>query len=382
MIYLDNGATSFPKPPEVIDAVADVMTCYCANPGRSGHDMAMKMARGIAETRQELSKLLEIDTPERILFTKNCTEAINLALKGILHAGDHVITTSMEHNSVIRPLRHLERSGVQVTVLPCDRRGRLSVDLVRKAIRVNTRMILITAASNVTGTKMPLKELGRLALRHGILFMVDGAQGVGHMKISVKEQHIDLLAAPGHKGLLGPQGTGFLYIKEGIALRPLLEGGTGTRSKEQKQPCEFPEGYEAGTVNGPGIIGLGEGVRVLNRVGVDVIEAYEEKITGRLQNGLAEIPNVLLYGPQDCREKTAVVAMNIVGMNCEKVALLLNDEFDIATRAGFHCSGLAHQTIGTGDLGCVRLCPGVYTSEREIEEAIAAVREIAARVEA
>lgn len=378
MIYLDNGATSFPKPPEVLDAMFYAMSSYGANPGRSGHDMAIKMAKGIYDTRRELAKFLDIESPQQILFTKNCTEAINLGLKGLLRPGDHVITTSMEHNSVIRPLRQMEQDGLEITILDCDRAGRLSTELVRKAIRRNTKLMVVTAASNVTGTKMPLEELGRITLRYGILFMVDGAQGIGHMPISVRKQHIDLLAAPGHKGLLGPQGTGFLYVKEGIELASLLEGGTGSKSLEQLQPHDVPEGYEAGTVNGPGIIGLGEGTCVLNRIGIEVIESCEGKRTEQLQRGLMEIPGVVLYGPEDCREKTAVVAMNIRGMDCEEVALLLNDEFDIAVRAGFHCSGLAHRTIGTETTGCVRFCPGIYTSEGEIDRTIEAVRQIAA----
>ncbi|MDO4545154.1 MAG: aminotransferase class V-fold PLP-dependent enzyme [Bacillota bacterium] len=378
MIYLDNGATSFPKPPEVIETVMDVMSNYCANPGRSGHFQAARTAQEIFKTRLALARLFQIEDPGQLIFTKNCTEALNLALKGILREGDHVITSSMEHNSVMRPLHRLRKKGVETTVVRCDERGRISIKDIREAIRPNTRMIVMTAASNVTGTKMPLEEIGRIALRKGILFMVDGAQGAGHMDLDVKKNHIDILAVPGHKGLLGPQGTGFLYAKEDLSMTPLLEGGTGSHSKELSQPDEFPEGYEAGTVNAPGIIGLGAAARLVNKIGIEAIAEHERKLTENLQYGLKKIKNVRLYGPDDTHEKTPVVAMNIAGLDCEEVASLLNDRYGIAVRAGFHCSGAAHETIGTGNTGCVRLCPGFYTGENEIEETIRAIGEIAA----
>ena len=239
-------------------------------------------------------------------------------------------------------------------------------------------MIVLTAASNVTGTLMPLEEVGRMALRRGILFCVDGAQGAGHMVIEAKAQHIDLLAAPGHKGLLGPQGTGFLYVRPGLFLRPLLAGGTGSRSRELEQPLDFPDGYEAGTVNAPGIIGLGAGVRLLNKIGIEAVCQHERELTEKLQRGLRAIGGVTVYGPSDCREKTAVAAWNLEGRPCEEIALALNDRFGIAVRAGLHCSGLAHETIGTQDIGCVRMCPGFYTGEEEIRKTLEAVRELAA----
>ena len=378
MIYLDNGATSYPKPPEVSETIMDVTVNYCANPGRAGHFMAARTAQEIFKTRLSVARLFNIENPGRIVFTKNCTDSINMALKGVLLPGDHVITTSMEHNSVLRPLHSLKQNGVKVSTVKCDKAGRLSVNDVKKEITPRTRLIVMTAASNVTGTKMPVEETGRLALRNGILFMVDGAQGAGHMDIDVKKQHIDILAAPGHKGLLGPQGTGFLYVREGIYMAPFLDGGTGSRSKDLEQPVDFPEGYEAGTVNSPGIIALGAAVRVISKLGIDVIEEHERRLTEKLQRGLSEIPGIELYGPEDTYEKTAVVAMNIHGIDCEEVADVFNNRYGIAVRAGFHCSGAAHETIGTEKTGCVRLCPSIYTTEKEIEETIAAAAEIAA----
>lgn len=379
MIYMDNGATSFPKPPEVMEAYIDALANYCANPGRSGHFMAARTAQEIYKTRLAVAHLFQMDDPGRIIFTKNCTEGLNLALYGVLREGDHVITTSMEHNSVVRPLYALQRKGVSATFVRCDGDGQLDPASIKGAVKERTRLIIMTAASNVTGTKMPLEEVGRIALRKGILFAVDGAQGAGHMDLDVRKNHIDILAVPGHKGLLGPQGTGFLYVRKGIALEPLMMGGTGTQSKEIRQPLDFPEGYEAGTVNAPGIIALGAGVRMISRIGISVIEEHERRITEKLQRGLAAIPGVKLYGPMDTHKKTPVIAMNIAGMDSEEVAAVFNDRYGIAVRAGFHCSGMAHETIGTGDGGCVRICPGFYTGERDVEEVVAAVAQIASR---
>lgn len=382
MIYMDNGATSYPKPPEVIEKMIDVMAGYCANPGRSGHFMAAKTAHEIYKSRLALARVFNICDPGRLVFTKNCTESLNLAIKGILTEGDHVITSSMEHNSVIRPLRALEKKGVQTTFITCASDGSIDPKDITRAIRAgrstgNTKMIIITAASNVTGTKMPIEQIGRIAVRNGIIFMVDGAQGAGHMDLDVRRNHIDVLAAPGHKGLLGPQGTGILYVRNGIELKPLMEGGTGSRSCDEYQPGDFPEGYEAGTVNAPGIIALGTAAEFINKIGIEAIEEHERRLTEKLQKNLAKIEGVHIYGPEDTCRKTAVVAMNINGIDCEEAAARLNDEYGIAVRAGFHCSCMAHQTIGTKEIGCIRICPGFYTAEKEIDQVIAAVREIA-----
>lgn len=379
MIYMDNGATSFPKPQEVLETLIDVTANYCANPGRSGHFMAARTAQEIYKTRLAAAQLFNIEDAGRIVFTKNCTESLNLALKGILREGDHVVTTSMEHNSVIRPLIELRKKGVSTTFISCRQDGSVSTEDIKSAIRKNTKLIVMTAASNVTGTIMPLEETGRIAVRRGVLFMVDGAQGAGHMELDVKKNHIDILAAPGHKGLLGAQGTGLLYIREGIEIQPLLAGGTGSKSKQEEQPQDFPEGYEAGTVNAPGIIALGAAIRFINRIGVRAIENHERKLTQKLQTGLKKIAGVQLYGPENVADKTAVIAMNIRGIDCEEAAGLLNDKYGIAVRAGFHCSPRAHETIGTADTGCIRICPGFYTSEKELEAVIRAIREIAGR---
>lgn len=376
MIYLDNGATSFPKPNQVLESFIEATNKYCGNPGRAGHDMAMKTAREIYRTRKTLAEFFNIEDANRLIFTKNCTEGINLALKGVLREGDHVVTTTMEHNAVVRTLDELEARGVEVTFIRCSKDGRLCIKDLQEGITSKTRMIVVTAASNVIGTKMPLEEIGRLALRKGILFMVDGAQGAGHMNIDVKKSHIDILAISGHKGLMGLQGTGAVYIREGIEVRPLICGGTGTKSMEEKQPDDFPEGFEAGTLNGPGIIALGTAVRYIKKIGVDVIALHENGLAKRLQEGLKRVDGVELYGPKDMNKKTAVVAFNIDGIDCEEVAAILNDEYGIAVRAGYQCSGKAHETMGTEKRGCVRVCPGFYTSEKDIDGLIVAIKNI------
>lgn len=377
MIYLDNGATSFPKPPEVLAAFMEAAEDYCANPGRSSHFMAARTAHEIFRARLAIASLFGIEDPGRIVFTKNCTEAINIALAGILRRGDHVVTSSMEHNSVMRPLWHLAGKGVEVTVVKCDRRGRLPLLDLAAAVRKNTRMIVLTAASNVTGTRMPVREAGKIAASSKALFMVDAAQGAGHIPLDVKRDHIDIMAAPGHKGLLGPQGTGFLYVREGTEPEPLLKGGTGTKSMDIWQPRDFPDGYEAGTLNSPGIIALGEGARFINRQGIESIEKKERMLTEALRKGLSSISKVELYGPLSAEDTTAVVAANIRGMDCEEAARILSDRFAIGVRAGFHCSGYAHRTIGTGKKGALRFCPGIYTSEDDIEKTLEAVEYIA-----
>lgn len=379
MIYLDNGATSFPKPPGMIAVMERCMAIYCGNPGRSGHDMSMRTGEEVYKARRALAKLFGIVEPERILFTKNATEALNQGIRGVLTQGDHVITTAMEHNSVLRPLKELESEGIAHTIIGCGRDGMVSPAAVEEAIRPNTKLIVCTHASNVTGTIMPVTEIGALAQEHGILFLVDGAQSAGSVPIDVARMNIDLLAVPGHKGLLGPLGTGMLYVREGLTPKPLLFGGTGTESKKRKQPCEFPEGYEAGTINAPGIIGLSHGAEFVWKTGVDRIGKYEEELTRPLDESLRAMNGVTVYGPEDCSRKTAIVTFNVDGKGCEQVAQELNNHFGIAVRAGFHCAGLAHKSIGTWEEGAVRMSPGPFNTKKEIAKVIDAVYKISLR---
>lgn len=378
MIYLDNAATSYPKPRGMVAAMEECILKYCGNPGRSGHSMSMRTGEEVYHARRKIARLFNIEQAERLVFTKNTTEALNMGLKGVLLPGDHVITTSMEHNSVLRPLKALEKRGIRQSIIRADREGFVKPSDFEKAIRPETRLIAVTAASNVTGTKMPLEEIGELARKRGILFLVDGAQGAGSMEIDVKKMNISMLAFPGHKGLLGPRGTGALYIDPELKLNHIMEGGTGTDSKSRLQPCEFPDGYEAGTINAPAIIGLGYSAEFVEKIGPEVIGKYEEELIGWLDERLDEMDFVTRYGPQACR-KTGISLINIRGAAAEEVTSILSSRYGIAVRGGFHCAGLAHKTIGTWDEGAVRISVGPFNTRRDMEKLTDAIREIGRR---
>ena len=378
MIYLDNAATSYPKPRGMVAAMEECILKYCGNPGRSGHSMSMKTGEEVYHARRKIASLFGIKQPERLVFTQNTTEALNMGLKGVLQSGDNVITTTMEHNSVLRPLKALEKRGVSQSVIRADREGFIKASEIEKAIRKDTKLIAITAASNVTGTRMPLEEIGELARRRGILFLVDGAQGAGSMAIDVEKMHIDMLAFPGHKGLLGPQGTGALYVSPEIRLKHIMEGGTGTDSKSRFQPCEFPEGYEAGTINAPAIIGLGYSAEFVEKIGPEVIGKYEEELIEWLDERLDEMDFVKRYGPDACR-KTGISLINIRGVGAEEVTSILSSKYGIAVRGGYHCAGLAHKTIGTWDEGAIRISVGPFNTRKDMEKLADAIREIGYR---
>ena len=378
MIYLDNAATSYPKPRGMVAAIEECILKYCGNPGRSGHSMSMKTGEEVYHARRKIASLFGIKQPERLVFTQNTTEALNMGLKGVLQSGDNVITTTMEHNSVLRPLKALEKRGVSQSVIRADREGYIKASEIEKAIRKDTKLIAITAASNVTGTRMPIEEIGELARRRGILFLVDGAQGAGSMAIDVEKMHIDMLAFPGHKGLLGPQGTGALYVSPEIRLKHIMEGGTGTDSKSRFQPCEFPEGYEAGTINAPAIIGLGYSAEFVEKIGPEVIGKYEEELIGWLDERLDEMDFVKRYGPDACR-KTGISLINIRGVGAEEVTSILSSKYGIAVRGGYHCAGLAHKTIGTWDEGAIRISVGPFNTRKDMEKLADAIREIGYR---
>ncbi|MCL2437006.1 MAG: aminotransferase class V-fold PLP-dependent enzyme [Clostridiales bacterium] len=379
MIYFDNGATSFPKPPGMIAAMSRCMSDYCGNPGRSGHDMSMRTGEEIHRARMSLAKIFNIDRPERVVFTINATEALNIGIKGMLNDGDHVITTAMEHNSVLRPLKALEDSGVTHSIVRCAPDGCVDLKAIQDALKPNTKMIVCTHASNVVGTIMPIHEIGQFAKSKNLIFMVDAAQSAGCVPIDVDEMNIDLLAVPGHKGLLGPLGTGALFMRDGLAPRPLKEGGTGTESKNRRQPSELPESYESGTVNAPGIVGLRFSTDFVRNLGVETIRDYEERLIKPLDQSLRNMRGVTVYGPSDCSQKTAMVTFNIDNKSCEEVAQILNSEFKIAVRAGYHCAGLAHKTIGTWDTGAIRLSVSPFNSKKEIKAAINAIYKISKR---
>jgi cysteine desulfurase family protein len=377
ILYLDNAASSHPKPESVYLAVEEVLRKLGANPGRAGHTLALKAAQYISQTRQDLAELLSIPDSKRIVFTSNATEAINLGLKGLLNPGDHVITSSLEHNSVIRPLRALEKKGVELTIVTADSQGQLAPRAVEKAIQKNTRIIIVTHASNVTGGLLPVEEISALARKRGLLFMVDAAQTVGVLPISVEKMRIDLLAASGHKGLLGPQGTGFLYIGPDVSLRPLIEGGTGSQSELEIQPDFLPDRLESGTLNTPGLAGLGAGINFLRQEGLETIRRKELFLSRILREGLKENKKIRIYGPGSAEERTSTLSFNVTGMNPQLVASILDTAYEIAIRPGLHCAALAHRTLGTFPEGTVRVSPGFFNTENEIESFLRAITTIA-----
>jgi len=375
-IYLDNAATTFPKPESVYLAIDYFNRHMGGNPGRGSHQATLSAGSIVMEGREELAGLFNVEDSLRISFTANITEALNLALKGILLPGDHVITSSMEHNSVARPLHGLSALGVQWTQVACSPDGSLDPEDIRRAIQPNTRLICLLHASNVTGTIMPLKEVGAIARENGIIFMVDSAQTAGLLPLDVVEQNIDILTFTGHKALFGPQGTGGLYVHPGIIIKPLKEGGTGSLSENLVHPDFMPDRFESGTMNTPGIAGLTAGVRFIRETGIEKIRQHEIKLGQILLEGLRDIPGVSVYGPAQPQNRVAVVAFNIEDRDCGDVSMHLDHRFGIIARSGLHCAPLAHQTIGTFELGACRFSPGYFNTLEDVEAALQAVYQI------
>jgi cysteine desulfurase/selenocysteine lyase len=383
LIYLDNAATSWPKPPEVVRAMVAFLEEVGANPGRSGHRLSVEAARIVYDAREAVAELLGAPDPLQVVWTSNVTEALNMALVGVLHPGDHVITSSVEHNSMMRPLRALAREGVELTVVPCSAQGALDPALVEAAIRPNTVLIALTHASNVVGTLLPVAEVGRIARRHGLLLLVDTAQTAGACPIDMQADGIDLLAFTGHKALLGPMGTGGLIVGERVDLarwRLLKRGGTGSRSEQEEQPAFLPDMGESGTPNAVGIAGLLAGVRYVAQRGVAAIRAHEVALTERLLDGLAAIPGVTVYGGRVAAEQSATLSFNIAGMAPSEAGLRLDEEHDILCRVGLHCAPAAHRTIGTFPTGTVRFGLSALSTVRDVDGAVAAVARLAGEV--
>jgi cysteine desulfurase / selenocysteine lyase len=381
MIYLDNAATSFPKPEKVIAEVSNCMKEYCANPGRGSYEIAIKSSEVIWETRSNIAKLFNINNPERVIFTKNATEAINIGLKGVIEKGAHVITTSMEHNSVIRPLKCLEREGIiNLTILECNRYGEIDLDNIKGNIKSNTGLFVCTLCSNVNGTIMPISRIRdmldmSLISKNKIILFVDASQGAGYLDLNVEKMGIDLMAFPGHKSLFGPQGTGGLYIREGISIRTLTEGGTGTDSINLYHPEEYPEHLESGTLNTPGIAGLNEGIKFIQKIGIETIRKHKEDLSKRLFLELRSLDKTKLYSCERYLE-SGIISLNFDGVDSTEVAFVLDKVYSICTRAGLHCSPLAHKTIGTQDIGSLRISLGYYNTQEEINYTINALKEI------
>lgn len=377
MIYFDNAATSWPKPAAVCAALSEYFGDAGGNAGRSGHRMSVAAARIVESAREALAELFHANDPSRIVFTQNGTHALNLALYGLLRPGDHVVTTSLEHNSVMRPLRHLETLGVELTVVACNPDGILDVNSVRRALRPTTRLLVTTHASNVVGTLTGVETLAALARDRQILHLVDASQTAGAVPIDVQETGLDLMAFSGHKGLLGPTGTGGLYIREGVVLAPLMRGGTGSDSAQEIQPEFFPDVHESGTVNVAGIAGLAAGVRFLLEIGIEAVQAHEQKLVAQFLGGASKIPGIVVYGPRDPALRCGVVSFNVDGAMPSEVGLILDQSFEIMARSGLHCAPSAHRSLGTFPTGTVRFGFGWFNTPDEVETGLQALREIA-----
>ena len=377
MPYLDNAATSWPKPEEVYQAVDNVARKQGANPGRSGHRMAVAAGQAIEETRVLLAELLNAPDHRRIIFTLNCTDSLNLALKGLLKPGDHVLVDGMSHNSLVRPLKKLEQEGVRVTFVPREPEpGVMSAATLGPLMTKETRLVALTHASNVNGEIQPLQEFGFFAREHGLVFLVDAAQTAGLYPIDVQTDCIDLLAFPGHKSLLGPLGTGGLYIGPGVELDSLREGGTGFSSEDEEQPHDLPYRYESGTPNAPGIAGLGAGVKYLFRRGTDAVRRHEEELIQRFLAGLEEIRDATIYRTRNGAGQAPVVSFNLGGWNPGELGVILDQAFDIQVRSGLHCAPSAHKILGTFPQGTVRVSVGCFNTEEDIDFALDALRQV------
>ncbi len=370
MIYLDHAATSWPKAPTVVEAVTEAFTSG-ANPGRGGHAMGLEAARFVLAAREQLGELLGVDSSS-LIFTKNTTEALNLALFGSLGPGSRVVTGAMEHNSVLRPLEALRGRGVDVEVLPAPG-GELDLELLEEALKKRTTMVVLSHVSNVTGAVLPLAQAGKLAQDAGALFLADVAQSLGYLPLNLSELPVDLAAFPGHKGLLGPMGTGGLYVRPGVELEPLLYGGTGSFSDSLSQPQVMPDRFEAGTPNLPGIMGLGAAAKFIQERGQE-IHRSALLLGQKFREQVADLPQITVYSPEQVA--VPVVSVNFGQEASEEVATILSEFFRVAVRGGLHCAPLAHRTLGTGSQGAVRFSFGYGNTQKDLEGAIGAVQAI------
>lgn len=378
IIYLDHAATSWPKPPVVKEAMLQAMDIAGANPGRGSHQMAVAASKVLFNTRRMIAALFGIHNPNDIVLTSNTTMSLNLAIKGTLQRGDHVITTMMEHNSVRRPLEYLKSLGIiEVDYLPLTEEGQISLERLEKAIRPNTKLVVVSHSSNLLGSILPIQEISAITRKYSILLLVDAAQSAGVLPIHVEEMGIDLLAFPGHKGLLGPQGTGGLYIRPGITVDPLLHGGTGSQSESIEQPTVRPDRYESGTPNTIGYAGLSAGIEQVLSLTTKRIYDHEWALSQYLMDGLLDIPGLHILGPGKGIPRSGLVSFFIDNIDSAELAFRLDREHGIAVRAGYHCTPLAHESAGTLERGAVRASFGVNSTEAEVSALLAAVYHLA-----
>jgi cysteine desulfurase family protein len=381
LIYLDNAATSYPKPEEVYMYMDQFYRKYGVNPGRSGYDLCMEAGAIIDKTRKLLTDFFNGTDPNRLCFCYNSTDALNLIINGILQPGDHAITTTIEHNSVLRPLYHQHiYNGVELDYIKFDSKGFVSPDDIKKSIKNNTKLVVVNHASNVIGTVQPIKEIGKICREREVIFAVDASQSAGKISINIEEQYIDALAFTGHKSLYGPTGIGGLYIREGIEVRHTRAGGTGVRSAVRTHLFEYPYRLEYGTINSVGVAGLNAGVNWILKQGMENIHNYEMKLLTMLRDGLRSIDRVILYCQDDLNNHIAVLLFNIKGIEASDVGTMLDVDYNIACRTGLHCAPLVHEQIGTADIhGGVRFGIGPFNTEQDILYAIDAVADISRR---
>ena len=375
MIYFDNAATTIQKPKQVVEAVTQAL-CSMGNAGRGAHNASMGASRMLFDTRKKLAELFGGNNPAQVVFTSNSTESLNMALKGLLNPWNHVITTQLEHNSVLRPLYELEDKGVELTILNSDAKGRICYENFEKEIKKNTKMIVCTHGSNLTGNLTDIRRVGEIARSHGLLFVVDASQTAGVFPIRVEEMKIDVLCFTGHKGLLGPQGTGGMYVREGVIIRPLKTGGSGVQTYSRTHPSQMPTALEAGTLNAHGLAGLDAALDYLKDTGINVIRKKEQELMWYFYQKVLEIPGITVYGDFDIQERCPIVSLNVKDYDSSEVSDFLFTEYGISTRPGAHCAPLLHQAMGTEKQGAVRFSFSHYNTIEEIDIAVQALKEL------
>ena len=376
MIYMDNAATTLHKP-DVVKAAVLAAFDTMGNAGRGASEPVLDASRVIYAAREKLAHFFNAESASRIVFTANSTESLNIAIKGLFCPGNHVITTVLEHNSVLRPLYECQEQGVEITILGCDEKGNISYEEMERAVKDNTKAVVCTHASNLTGNMIDLNKVGEITKRHGLLLVVDASQTAGVWPVDVQEQGIDVLCFTGHKGLLGPQGTGGMYVRTGVDIRPLLSGGSGIDTYNPHHPSQMPTALEAGTLNGHGIAGLGAAVTYLEETGLNVIRKKEQSLMRRFYEGISPIPGIKVYGDFSTNDRAAIVSFNIGDYDSSEVSDELNVEYGIVTRPGAHCAPLMHKALGTVEQGAVRFSFSHYNTEEEVDTAVRAVEELA-----
>lgn len=376
MIYFDNAATTLYKPQSVIDAVVQAMTT-AGNAARGTHAGSLAASRTVYDARVKIAQFFHCSRADHVVFTANSTEALNIAISGTLGKGDHIISTDLEHNSVLRPLYYLEKQGAALSFVHADRKGCIDYAEFETLIRPDTKAIVCTHASNLTGNVLELEQIGAIAKAHQLLFIVDASQSAGCLDIDMERMQIDILCFTGHKGLMGPQGTGGLCIREGVEIHPFKRGGSGIHSYDREQPVSYPTRLEAGTLNSHGIAGLSAAVDYIRKIGIHMIQEKEQELMWRFYDGIHNIPGITIYGDFSTKNRAAILSLNIKGYDSGTVSDILSEEYDIATRSGAHCAPRMHQALGTVEIGAVRFSFSWFNTREEVDTAIEAIREIA-----